>query len=89
MDLPGYGQSTKPIKDSPADYSKRAIGTDIYAALKQLLPPRQKIALIGHDRGARVIHHMAVHPPTDESLQVVGIVLCDIAPTSVQWFDRN
>jgi haloacetate dehalogenase len=86
MDMPGYGQSTKPVKNSPEDYSKRAIGADIYAALAQLLPKGQRIVLVGHDRGGRVVHHMTVHAPDDGPLQIVGIVLCDIAPTTIMWY---
>jgi pimeloyl-ACP methyl ester carboxylesterase len=86
LDLPGYGQSTKPVKNSPGDYSKRAIGADLYKALSQLLPSGTKVVLMGHDRGARVTHHMTVHAPDDGALKIVGIVLCDIVPTSVQWF---
>ena len=84
MDMPGYGQSTKPVKNSPGDYSKRAIGSDLYAALSQLLPKGQKVVLMGHDRGARVTHHMTIHAPQDP-IQIVGIVLCDIVPTTIQW----
>jgi len=85
MDLPGYGQSTKPVKESPADYSKRAIGADLYAGLAQLLPKGQKVVLVGHDRGARTIHHMTVHAPSDP-IKIVGITLCDIVPTTIQWY---
>jgi haloacetate dehalogenase len=86
MDLPGYGQSVKPVRISPGDYAKRAIGADIYGALKQFLPHGQKIVLVGHDRGARTVHHMAAHAPTDGPLLLVGIVLCDIVPTTIQWY---
>lgn len=85
MDLPGYGQSTKPVKDSPRDYSKRVIGADLYAALTQLLPKGQKVVLMGHDRGARTVHHMTVHAPQDGALDILGIALCDIVPTTIQW----
>lgn len=85
MDMPGYGQSTKPVKNSPADYSKRAIGADLYAALSQLLPKGQKVVLMGHDRGARVTHHMTIHA-AQAPIHIIGIVLCDIVPTTIQWF---
>jgi len=85
LDLPGYGQSTKPVKNSPGDYSKREIGSDLYAALSQLLPKGQKVVLVGHDRGARTVHHMTIHAP-HEPIQIVGIVLCDIVPTTIQWY---
>ena len=86
MDLPGYGKSIKPVKNSPADYSKRAIGADLYVALAQLLPEGQKVVLMGHDRGARTVHHMTVHAPVNGPLDIVGIVLCDIVPTTIQWY---
>jgi pimeloyl-ACP methyl ester carboxylesterase len=86
VDLPGYGQSTKPVNNSPGDYSKRAIGADLYAALTQLLPTGQRVVLVGHDRGARVVHHMTVHAPQNGLLEIVGIVLCDIVPTTIQWY---
>lgn len=86
MDLPGYGQSTKPVKNSPGDYSKRTLGADLYSALAQLLPKGQKIVLMGHDRGARTVHHMTVHSPANGPLEILGIVLCDIIPTTVQWY---
>jgi pimeloyl-ACP methyl ester carboxylesterase len=85
MDLPGYGQSSKPVKQS-GDYSKRAIGGDLYAALAQLLPPGQKVVLMGHDRGARTVHHMTAHAPANGPINIVGIVLCDIVPTTIQWY---
>jgi pimeloyl-ACP methyl ester carboxylesterase len=86
MDLPGYGQSTKPVKNSPMDYAKRAVGADLYAALSQLLPKGQRVVLMGHDRGARTVHHMTVHAPADGALEILGIVLCDIVPTTIQWY---
>src|SRR5437762_13691183 len=89
MDLPGYGQSTKPVKNSPGDFSKRAMGADLYAALVQLLPAGQKIVLMGHDRGARTVHHMTIHAPVKGPLEIVGIVLCDIVPTTVQWYLKS
>ena len=87
LDMPGYGESTKPVKSSPGDYSKRAIGADLYAALSQLLPKGQKVVLMGHDRGARVTHHMTIHAPKDP-INIIGIVLCDIVPTTIQWSSR-
>lgn len=86
MDLPGYGQSSKPVKQ-PSDYSKRTIGGDLYSALAQFLPPGQKVVLMGHDRGARTVHHMTVHAPANGPINIVGIVLCDIVPTTIQWYN--
>lgn len=45
---------------------------------------RRKIVLIGHDRGARICHRLAVdndHP----AFEILGTVLMDIVPTIVQF----
>ncbi|KAL5420384.1 hypothetical protein PMIN04_006556 [Paraphaeosphaeria minitans] len=84
-DLPGYGASA-PISDN----SKYFVGSTVLAALlteakrtssKTLddLP----IVLIGHDRGARVAHHLTVQGFPGVSIK--GVCLIDIVPTTVQW----
>lgn len=90
-DIPGYGRSTlKVTKDA---YSKREVGNVILDALKQVLGDysvilsegiRQKIVLVGHDRGARISHRLAVdnsHP----HFEIIGTALLDIVPTLVQF----
>ncbi|KAF8458921.1 Alpha/Beta hydrolase protein [Terfezia claveryi] len=90
-DIPGYGRSTlKVTKDA---YSKREVGNVILDALKQMLGNypgilsegiRQKIVLVGHDRGARISHRLAVdncHP----HFEIIGAALLDIVPTLVQF----
>ena len=73
-DLRGYGRSSKPKLDI-AGYSKRAMGSDIFALLDNLGIGR---VLIGaHDRGARVAHRMAADAPD----RVRALSILDIAPT--------
>jgi haloacetate dehalogenase len=75
-DLRGYGDSDKP--DGLPDhfnYSKRAMAADM-AALMQSLGHTQ-YAVVGHDRGGRVAHRLALdHPQAVEKLMLI-----DIAPT--------
>lgn len=84
-DLPGYGSSA-PIFDN----SKYSVGSAILAALLTEAKRTSSksidnlpIVLIGHDRGARVAHHLAVQGFPGVSLQ--GVCLIDIVPTIVQW----
>ncbi|KAF4303305.1 putative alpha beta hydrolase [Botryosphaeria dothidea] len=59
-DLPGYGRSTP----SQTTHDKLAIGLAILEALSTLLPSQPNptpIILVGHDRGARIAHRLALH----------------------------
>lgn len=100
-DLPGYGKSTP----STTGHDKRTIGMAILEALQKspLCARRsskhQPIMLIGHDRGARICHRLAVdfahHPATMApdswghalltTYRLVGTALLDILPTVEQW----
>lgn len=85
-DLPGYGASAAIEK-----HDKLTVGNAILSALRTELkrtsssPPSDSIpiVLIGHDRGARVSHRLAVSGCPGISIQ--GICLIDIVPTSTQW----
>jgi haloacetate dehalogenase len=75
-DLRGYGDSTKP-EDAPAhaNHSKRAMAEDLVALMRAL--GHERFGLVGHDRGGRVAHRLAVdHPQAVSRLSVI-----DIAPT--------
>lgn len=75
-DLRGYGDSSKP--PGGADhfaYSKRAMAQDQVEIMKQL--GFQKFALVGHDRGGRAAHRLALDNP--EAL--TKLVILDIVPT--------
>ena len=75
-DLRGYGDSSKPHGSADhATYSKRAVGADMVAVMRQLGFSRFGVA--GHDRGARVAHRLALdHPDAVSRLAVL-----DICPT--------
>jgi haloacetate dehalogenase len=79
-DLRGYGDSDKPA-GGPAsvNYSKRAMARDQVALMRRLGFGR--FGVVGHDRGGRVAHRMALdHPDAVERLVVV-----DIAPTATMY----
>ena len=83
-DLRGYGDSAKP--DSGADhfaYSKRASAVDQVAVMAAL--GFDKFALVGHDRGARVAHRLALDHPE----QVQRLALIDIVPTNTAFAETN
>jgi haloacetate dehalogenase len=79
-DLRGYGDSDKPSGGADhVAYSKRAMALDQVEVMRAFGFPR--FAVIGHDRGARVAHRMALdHPEVVERLAVL-----DIAPTATMY----
>ncbi len=76
-DLRGYGDTSKPPGGGDhADYSFRAMATDQLEVMRAL--GHERFALVGHDRGARVAHRLALdHPDAVERMAVL-----DIVPTS-------
>ena len=75
-DLRGYGDSSKP--EGGADhynYSKRAMAQDMVEVMIQL--GYEEFFVVGHDRGARVGHRMAIDYPQ----RVKKLAVLDIAPT--------
>jgi len=79
-DLRGYGESAKPPSDpAHAAYSKRAMARDQVEAMAGL--GFERFAVVGHDRGARVAHRMALdHPERIERAAVL-----DICPTLAMY----
>src|SRR5690349_18187892 len=75
-DLRGYGRSGKPAdtKDHGA-HSKRAMAADQVAVMGHL--GFERFAVVGHDRGGRVAHRMAL----DYTDRVSRLVVIDIVPT--------
>ena len=77
-DLRGYGDSTKPAPAATpeldhAQHSKRAMAADMVALMRSL--GHDRFAVIGHDRGARVAHRLALdHPERVGRLAVIDIV---------------
>jgi haloacetate dehalogenase len=75
-DLRGYGGSSKPeALPDLSNYSFRAMAADQLALMVSLGFP--SFALVGHDRGARVAHRLALDAPG----AVEQLVLMDIVPT--------
>lgn len=75
-DLRGYGDSGKPAGGGDHfAYSKRAMAQDQVEVMKRL--GFEKFALVGHDRGGRAAHRMALdHPEV-----LTKLVILDIVPT--------
>ncbi len=73
-DLRGYGDSSKPDGGpNHSGYAKRAMAADQVEAMGRL--GYERFAVVGHDRGARVGHRMALdHPDRVERLAVLDIV---------------
>lgn len=79
-DLRGYGDSGKPSSDPEhLAYSKRVMAQD-QVEMMQTLGFRE-FAVVGHDRGARVAHRMALDHPE----KVSKLALLDIIPTSTAF----
>jgi haloacetate dehalogenase len=75
-DLRGYGDSSKPAGlPDHSNYSKRAMALD-QAEVMQALGHRE-FHLVGHDRGGRVAHRLAL----DHSQRVKTLAVLDICPT--------
>lgn len=75
-DLRGYGDSSAPRPDPEhRSYSKRTLAQDQLEVMRQL--GFDKFAVAGHDRGARVVHRMALDAPE----RITRAAVLDIVPT--------
>ncbi|GAA1846669.1 alpha/beta hydrolase [Pseudonocardia ailaonensis] len=75
-DLRGYGGSDRPpAGDDHAGYSFRAMAADQAEVMAEL--GFDRFAVVGHDRGARVTHRLALDHPS----RVERLALLDILPT--------
>ena len=94
-DLRGYGDSSKPVGGGDhAAYSKRAMALDQVEVMESL--GFQKFLVVGHDRGGRVAHRMALdHPDSVQKLVVLDIVPTykvfhsvtkELATSNFHWF---
>lgn len=83
-DLRGYGDSAKPkcLPDN-SNYSFRALANDQVGLMLHL--GFDRFHLVGHDRGGRTGHRMALdHPNAVQTLTVM-----DIVPTYAMFMDTN
>jgi len=83
-DLRGYGDSSKPKCSADcSNYSFRAFGQDQARLMRAL--GYERFHVIGHDRGGRTGHRMALdHPGAVQSLAVL-----DIVPTYAMFMETN
>lgn len=81
-DLRGYGDSGKPPGGGDHfAYSKRAMAQDQVEVMKHL--GFEKFALVGHDRGGRAAHRLALdHPEV-----LTRLAILDIVPTYLLYQD--
>jgi haloacetate dehalogenase len=81
-DLRGYGDSLKPeATPDHAPYAKRRMAQDMAELMTAL--GHRRFRLVGHDRGARVAHRLAI----DHSARVERLAVLDIVPT-IEHFER-
>jgi haloacetate dehalogenase len=79
-DLRGYGDSDKPAGDDDHHaYAKRTMAEDQVAVMRAL--GYQRFAVVGHDRGGRVAHRLALDHPD----LVTRLALLDIVPTRTMY----
>lgn len=79
-DLRGYGASSKPHgKSDHSTYSKRSMAADQHALMKSL--GFNQFFLLGHDRGGRVSHRLAMDFPES----VLRLMVLDISPTLTMY----
>ena len=79
-DLRGFGDSGKPLSDPDhLAYSKRTMGQDQVEVMQIL--GFNEFAVVGHDRGARVAHRMAL----DHAEKITKLALLDIIPTRMAF----
>ena len=75
-DLRGYGDSSKPFgEEDHSTYSKRAMAVDQVGVMDSL--GFDTFAVVGHDRGGRVGHRLALDYPE----RVAKLAVLDIVPT--------
>jgi haloacetate dehalogenase len=83
-DLRGFGDSAKPQSDPEhLAYSKRVMAQDQVEVMQSL--GFEQFAVIGHDRGARVAHRMAL----DHAEKITKLALLDIIPTRTAFANVN
>ena len=74
-DLRGYGRSRGPSRSRVDDFSFRTMAADQVAVMEEL--GHTRFDVIGHDRGGRTAHRMALDHPG----RVTRLGVFDIAPT--------
>ena len=83
-DLRGYGDSAKPkCLPDRSNYSFRAMAADQLGLMRAL--GFERFQLVGHDRGGRTAHRLALDAPD----AVQSLTVMDIVPTYAMFMDTN
>jgi haloacetate dehalogenase len=83
-DLRGYGDSSKPPDgENHSNYSKRSMALDQIEVMHHF--GFEKFAVVGHDRGGRVGHRLAL----DHSDRITKLAVLDIVPTHTLLHNVN
>jgi haloacetate dehalogenase len=83
-DLRGYGDSSKPrCAPDAANYSFRAMAADQVALMRDL--GHERFHVVGHDRGGRTAHRMALDRPD----AVRSLAVLDIVPTYAMFMETD
>jgi haloacetate dehalogenase len=79
-DLRGYGDSSRIAGgENHIHYSKRSMARDQIAVMRAL--GHDRFSVVGHDRGGRVAHRMAL----DNPMALHRVAVLDIAPTATMY----
>jgi haloacetate dehalogenase len=83
-DLRGYGDSSKPVGATDhSNYSFRAMAADQVSLMRAL--GHERFHVVGHDRGGRVSHRMALDWPD----HVRSLSVLDLVPTHALYNQTN
>jgi haloacetate dehalogenase len=83
-DMRGYGDSSKPVcAPDASNYSFRAMAADQVALMREL--GHHRFHVVGHDRGARTAHRMAL----DSSDAIRSLAVLDIVPTYAMFMETD
>lgn len=83
-DLRGYGDSSKPIcLPDNSNYAFRAFAADQAEVMRQF--GHARFHVVGHDRGGRTAHRLALDQPD----RVLSLAVLDIVPTYAMFMDTN
>jgi haloacetate dehalogenase len=83
-DLRGYGDSAKPqCLPDRSNYSFRAMARDQATLMTKL--GFERFHVVGHDRGARTAHRLALDHPA----RAISLAVLDIVPTYAMFMDTN
>lgn len=83
-DLRGYGASAKPVcLPDRSNYAFRAMAADQLGLMRRL--GFERFHLVGHDRGGRTAHRLALDHPA----AVASLAVLDIVPTHAMFMETN